>query len=686
MLSENTTIPSEAPPSGGVVALQGRELEWATNTPEIIEAHKQFNGSIIRTRFPPEPNGYLHIGHAKSINTNFNLAFEKLKVPTADRRTVFRYDDTNPDAESTEYIDSIANDLKWLGWTPERTTYSSNNFDQLFQYCVTLMEKGLAYCCDFKKEQVKAQRDLANARVTAKAAGKDLPSDESLIPGPNRNTSSTRNLEIFHNMAAGVYDEGSWTVRLKMDLTHPNPNMYDLVAYRIKYTHHPHAGDKWCIYPSYDFTHGICDSLENIDYSICTLEFENRREPYYWILWALDLYKPNVFEMSRLNLCYTVLSKRRLLKLVTSNKVRGWNDPRMPTISGLRRRGYTAKILKSFCDDLGITRNENYVEVEKLNQTTRLALAPLTRRAMVCLSPIKIEILNWEEGGVDPNGYVVQNAPTDETLGSHTVKLTPTFYIDTSDFRMKDDKTYYGLAPNKAVGLKYYGGNLICEKVVSPTHLQCRLDNTPSRPKPKSFLTWVPSNGIACEIRLYNNLFSVKMPTDSWEDELNPQSEIVYPNAMIDPSVAELCDAATIGEWKSNAAFQFERFGYFVVDIHTQFSSKTNTGKLIFNRTVSLKEETAKKQVSNEEQAVLDKRKADQRAATKLKEERMKIAPSDYFKVDDEYKGKYQNFGEDGIPTHLMDGTELTKSAMKTLKKLQAKHTKAYNAFHKAKK
>lgn len=449
------------------------------------------------------------------MNMNFSLAFDKLGVHPDNRRTIFRYDDTNPDAESSEYIESLRNDLNWLGWNPERTTYSSDNFQTLYELAIVLIKKGLAYVCDMNKDEMEAQRDLAKRRVTARNNGKD-PDEEAPIPSPdilpgrNRDTPVERNLEMFENMKRGMYNEGSYTLRLKMDFESSNPNMYDLVAYRIKFTEHPHCGDGWCIYPSYDFTHGICDSLEDIDYSICTLEFETRREPYFWILWALDLYKPKVYEMSRLNVAYTVLSKRRLLKLVNNNYVRGWDDPRMPTISGLRRRGFTKDILNTFCNDVGATRAMNVVEIEKLNQVARVSLSPSSRRAMAALDPIQVEITNWEqETGQD--GYEIEfevmNSPTEESLGSHKVTLTQTMFIDSSDFRLKDSSVYYGLAPNKAVGLKYHGGNLICDEVVSSPEdpnkivkLLCRLDKSEGRSKPKSFITWVPSDGIRCEV------------------------------------------------------------------------------------------------------------------------------------------------------------------------------------------
>lgn len=375
------------------------------------------------------------------------------------------------------------------------------------------------------KVQVEAQRDLALRRVKAKNAGRDpdieAPLDPLLIPGPNRDTTVDRNLQIFENMRKGVYEEGEWTLRLKMDLESANPNMYDLVAYRVKFAPHPHAGSDWCIYPMYDFTHCICDSLEDIDYSICTLEFETRREPYYWILWALDMYRPKVYEMSRLNLQYTVLSKRRLLKLVNQKFVRGWSDPRMPTISGLRRRGYTAEIINSFCNDIGATRAINVVEIEKLNQTARLILAPKCRRAMAAIDPIAVEITNFddaiqmefendekeEDERLAVMEYRVQNSPTDESLGYHTVKLTKKIYIDSSDFRLEDHADYYGLTRNQSVGLKYYGGNLTCEEVIFDDQaagkiklLRCVVNKKSDRKKPKTFITWAPEDGLKCEV------------------------------------------------------------------------------------------------------------------------------------------------------------------------------------------
>jgi glutaminyl-tRNA synthetase len=678
------------------VALKGRELEWAVNSPELLASHKAVNGSIIRTRFPPEPNGYLHIGHAKSMNMNFRLAFEKLGVPEAHRRTIFRYDDTNPEAESAEYIDSLRRDVAWLGWTPERTTYSSDNFQQLHDYAVVLIRKGLAYVCDMTKAEMEIQRELAMKRANARNTGKDpdvecpIPS-EDILPGRNRNTSVDCNLELFEKMKLGFFNEGSYTLRLKMDLESSNPNMYDLVAYRIKYTAHPHAGSGWCIYPSYDWTHGTCDSLEHIDYSICTLEFETRREPYFWILWALDLYRPNVYEMSRLNLQYTVLSKRRLIKLVEKGWVRGWDDPRMPTVSGLRRRGYTAHILNSFCSDVGASRASNVVEITKLQQTARVNLSDTSRRVMAALEPIEVVLTNFgTETAQDATlTFEVQNSPTDVSRGFHTVTLTPTIYLDSADFRLEDSPQYYGLAPNKAVGLKYYGGNLVCEKVIQDkdgnvVQLEGRLDKSENREKPKTYLSWVPSDGIRCEVRVYNELFTVPEPSDLWEDEVNTESEIVHQQAIVDPSIRDVVCVHDIDKWKSNVSLQFERLGYFVVDYETTYNGATNEGHLIFNRTVTLKEEVFKKKLTKEEEDKITARKAQTKNDLEAKGIRMQIDALNLFKEAEEYRGKYSKYDAGtGVPTHEVDGTELTKSMMKKLAKEQVKHKKQQLAWNK---
>lgn len=347
--------------------LEARKLEqdWDITTEAQDAEHKKINGPVVRTRFPPEPNGYLHIGHAKSMNMNFSLAFEKLGVPPENRETVFRFDDTNPDAESTEFIDNIREDVQWMGWKPTKTTFASDLFPKLHALAVKLVEKGACYVCYQTSEEIEVCREVAKKHAQARSRGLsqgDPEWPEGSPLSPYRDTSPAENLRLFEDMRKGKMREGECCLRMKMDMTSSNMNLFDQVAYRIKYTPHPHTGPGWVIYPTYDFTHCIQDSLEHVDFSICTLEFETRRESYYWLLDALDLYKPMVYEMSRLNIEYVVLSKRKLIQLVTSGFVRGWDDPRMPTIKGLRRRGYTADALNRFCSDIGVTRNENLIE------------------------------------------------------------------------------------------------------------------------------------------------------------------------------------------------------------------------------------------------------------------------------------------------------------------------------------
>lgn len=392
--------------------------------------------------------------------------------------------------------------------------------------------------------------------------------------------------------------------------------------------------------------------------------------------------------MSRLNLEYTVLSKRRLIKLVDTKRVRGWDDPRMPTVSGLRRRGYTKVIINQFCNDVGATRAANVVEMNKLAQTARLLLANTTCRVMACLEPIKVVITNFAEEAnkAETMTFAVANSPTNESLGSHTITFTEVIYIDSSDFRMVDSKEYYGLAPNKAVGVKYHGGNLVCNEVVmegdSIKELKCTLDSSPDRPKPQTYLSWVPSDAFAAEIRVYNNLFTVGEPSDLWEDELNPESEILYLKALVDPSVKEFVDGKKVDKWQSNTALQFERMGYFVVDYETTFDPKTGKGKLVFNRTVSLKEELAKKKMSAAEEAKALERVEKTKRDMEAKKKRMCIEPKDFFKMAEEYQGKYSKFNEDtGVPTHDAEGKEITKSATKKLLKDLAKHEKQRAAW-----
>jgi len=655
-------------------ALQGRDMEDAKNTPELLAEHQAINGQIVRTRFPPEPNGFLHIGHAKSMNMNFNLAFEKLGVAPENRRTVFRYDDTNPEAESKEFIESLRNDVAWMGWKPERTTYSSDNFQKLYELALELIQKGLAYVCHMTRDEVEAQRALAKSTVAARNNNKPLPpTNPALIPGPYRNRTVEENLKLFDDMKLGKIDEGICTLRLKMDFDSNNPNMYDLVAYRVKFHPHPHAGDGWCIYPSYDYTHGTCDSLEHVDYSICTLEFETRRENYFWLLQKMGIFRPKVFEMSRLNIEYTVLSKRRLLKLVTGKFVRGWDDPRMPTISGMRRRGYPSGAINSFCDDVGVSRSTNLIEFGRLSQHIRMGLADTARRCMAVLSPIRCDITNFADVA-EANVLDVPNFPQAPEKGTHKVTFTPVIYIDSNDFRDVDDKNFFGLVPGgKVAGLKYANCKIICDSIEKDQNgkvasLKCRLLKADEGAKPKSYLTWVGSGGVKCEVRKYGHLFTVPEPTENWEDELNLDSEIVIKDAMVDESVLTCC--VTKDKWDSNPSFQFERVGYYVVD------DDSKDGALVFNETVGLREDSGKKESKKVDSAAQAKKDA-QNEARRKREERNKLTEEEFFQKAEEFQGLYSKFDETGFPTHDKEGKELTKSAVKKLKKELEKHKKA---------
>jgi len=632
----------------GEVPLQGRYIPGSDNSEALLEAHKKVVGDNTRTRFPPEPNGYLHIGHAKSMNMNFSLSFDKLGVPLDKRQTVFRYDDTNPEAESKEFIDALREDVEWLGWTPMKTTFSSDYFQQLYDFAIELIKKGKAYVCHQTKEDIDASRLICRAKMADPSA----PGDPN---SPWRNRSVEENLKEFEKMRAGLYSASEATLRMKIDMTHPNPNMWDFVAYRIRYIAHPHAGDAWCIYPTYDYTHCIVDALEDIDYSICTLEFENRRESYYWLLEALDIYRPKVYEMSRLNISYTVLSKRKLLKLVNSGFLRGWDDPRMPTIRGLRRRGYTKEIVNAFCTEIGVTRNENLIMYDRIAHVARLQLHESCVRVMAVLRPLKVTltvpddvIVNVRPGA--NTTITVPDFPQDPSRGSHAVPFTTEICIDQSDFRLEDSKDFYGLAPGKVVGLKY-GCHVRCDSFEMNAEkevvaLKCTVVSDPDE-NAKGMLQWVSAaTAVEAEVRMYDHLFTVEEPDDDWEAQLNKSSEVIYHNALVDPSVLKYTG---ISEWHC----QFERVGFFVVD------PDATSDRFVFNLTVSLKDSkpaATKGKSRKEEQA--------RQLAEKMA--RMSIAPQDMFKDKTDLYGQ---FDENGIPTHDAAGEKLSKSAYKKLKK-----------------
>jgi glutaminyl-tRNA synthetase len=663
-------------PSVKKSALEARKLDydWDVTTPEQDAEHKAINKNVVRTRFPPEPNGYLHIGHAKSMNMNFSLAFEKLGVPVENRETYFRFDDTNPEAESKEYIDNIKEDVAWMGWSPVKNTFASDLFPQLHQLAIQLVKSGKCYVCFQTSEEIEECREVAKKIAQARSRG--LKQGDGGWPqgnclSPWRDTSIEENLRLFEDMRKGKYDEGVACLRMKMDMSSSNMNMFDQVAYRVKYAPHPHAGSGWCIYPTYDFTHCVQDSLEHIDFSICTLEFETRRESYYWLLDALNLFKPMVYEMSRLNIEYVVLSKRKLIHLVNNKIVRGWDDPRMPTIKGLRRRGYTPSALNHFCSDIGVTRNENLIEYARMEEIIRQELDSIARRVMCVLKPIKVTITE----GYDHKAQEVLQVPDfPQKHGSptHPLKLTPTFYMDASDFKKEDVSSYFGLAPDKWVGLKYAGCikclNFTCDDSGAVVSIEASYSPLPPDGKrPRGNVHWVPDSAVSLgEVRLYDHLFTVPFVTTNWENELNPHSEVIIKTALVDPSILESNGALPLPE----SHFQFERVGVFVVDKDT-----STEGKLIVNRTVPLKVSKSAQQQPDSEKA--EKRKAEQAAALELKKAMEKVDPKDMFKIGNE-KEKYSAWDKDGVPTHDAKGVEISKSAIKKLKKDWVKQKKLF--------
>lgn len=475
-----------------------------------------------------------------------------------------------------------AENVGWLGWKPWKVTFSSDYFEQLHAFAIQLIKDGKAYVCHQTSEQVKASREAAKK------------GDLAAANSPWRERSVAENLEEFEKMRLGLYEAGSTSLRMKMDMSSTKTTMWDPVAYRIKFVPHPRTGDTWCIYPSYDFTHCIVDSLEQIDYSLCTLEFEQRRDSYYWLLEALDLWRPHVFEFSRLNISHNVLSKRKIIKLVSTGTVRGWDDPRLLTINGLRRRGFTPAALNDFCDAVGVTRNENLINIRLLEHFARKDLDASSPRAFAVLNPLKVTLTNVPADFVESKEVV--DHPKEPERGAHTKVLTRTLYIDHDDFRMEDDSKYYGLAPGKLVGLRW-AGLIKCEEVVKgptgqPVELKCTYDAERSSGKPKGNLHWMSGSTPGAEppraeVRLYEHLFTHETPDDapgSWEDYVNPDSEAIVKDAMVDEHVLHL---------PQYTSFQAERVGYFMVDPDTNAAA----GKLVLNRVVTLKESSDAKAV-----------------------------------------------------------------------------------------
>jgi glutaminyl-tRNA synthetase len=530
-------------------------------------------GGRVHTRFPPEPNGYLHIGHAKSICLNFGLAAE------FGGKTNLRFDDTNPEKEEQEYVDSILTDVRWLGfeWNG-RPLYASDYFDQLHAFAVQLIQAGNAYVDDLGAEEVRKYRGSLTE-----------PGKES----PYRNRSVDENLALFERMRAGEFPDGSHTLRAKIDMASPNLNMRDPVMYRILHAEHHRTGDKWSIYPMYDFAHGQSDSIEQITHSICTLEFEDHRPLYNWFIQQLGIFPSQQIEFDRLNLTYTLLSKRKLLQLVQEGRVRGWDDPRMPTISGIRRRGYTAQAIRNFCAAIGLSKTNGIIELAMLEHFVREDLNKTSLRAMAVLRPLRVVIDNYPEGQVDE--FEAVNNPEDPAAGTRKVPFSRVLYIEQDDFREVPPKKFYRLSPGQEVRLR--GGYFVtCTGVVKDdkgevVEVHCTYDpetrsgNAPDNRKVKATIHWVSAqHAVDAEVRVYEKLFLNENPGDApdghdFTTNLNPNSLEVLTNARLEPSLA----AAIPGD-----RYQFERLGYFSVD------PDSKPGALVFNRTVPLRDTWAK--------------------------------------------------------------------------------------------
>src|SRR5580704_1722274 len=532
-------------------------------------------GGKVMTRFPPEPNGYLHIGHAKSICLNFGIANE------FGGRCNLRFDDTNPTKEDVEYVESIKEDIRWLGFSWEdREFYASDYFEQLYQWAEQLIRDGLAYVCSLNGDQIRAYRG------TLTEPGK---------PSPDRNRPVEESIDLFRGMRAGEFPDGKYTLRAKIDMASPNVNMRDPVLYRILHAEHHRTGKKWCIYPMYDYAHGQSDSIEGVTHSICTLEFENHRPLYDWCLDALQIYHPQQIEFARLNLTYLLMSKRKLLQLVEENFVGGWDDPRIPTISGLRRRGYTPESIRMFCERIGVTKYNSLTEINVLENCLREDLNRRAPRAMAVLNPLRIVLENYPEDLVEEMEAV--NNPEDPSAGTRTVPFSRVLYIEQDDFRENPPKEFFRLAPGREVRLRY-GYVIKCVSAVKDpqtgliAELRCTYDpatrggNTPDGRKIKSTIHWVSApHAVDAEIRLYEHLFTKESPEDvpegtDYRVNLNPKSLTSVKSCKLEPSLAT---------GAPGNRYQFERLGYFCAD-----SKDSRPGALVFNRTVSLRDTWAK--------------------------------------------------------------------------------------------
>jgi glutaminyl-tRNA synthetase len=529
----------------------------------------------VHTRFPPEPNGYLHIGHAKSICLNFGLAADYKGLCN------LRFDDTNPETEEIEYVESIKGDVRWLGFDWEdRLYHASDYFEQLYNFAVELTKKGKAYVCDLSIDEIREYRG------TLTEPGKD---------SPYRNRSIEENLDLFERMKAGEFEDGSRVLRAKIDMASSNLLMRDPTLYRIRKKSHYRTGDAWCIYPTYDFTHCLSDSIEGITHSICTLEFENNRPLYDWILDELKVHHPQQIEFARLNLGHTIMSKRKLLELVEEGHVSGWDDPRMPSLSGLRRRGYTSASIRQFCDIIGVAKANSIVDLVQLENCVREELNKTTPRVMAVLRPLKVVIVNYPEDKVEELDAV--NNPEDSSMGTRKVPFSRVLYIEQDDFREEPPKKFFRLAPGREVRLRY-AYFITCEDVIKDkktgevVELHCRYDpatkggGSPDGRKVKGTLHWVSADhAFDTEVRLYDNLFTKRDSTDveegaDYKSNLNPNSLEILTSCKAEPSLKE----ATPG-----SRYQFERLGYFCVD-----TVDSSAEEPVFNRTVSLRDTWAK--------------------------------------------------------------------------------------------
>jgi glutaminyl-tRNA synthetase len=533
------------------------------------------NQGRVHTRFPPEPNGYLHIGHAKSICLNFGLAAEFGGLCN------LRFDDTNPSKEEVEYVESIKEDVRWLGFDwGDREFYASDYFEQLYQFALHLIKSGKAFVCDLDADQMREYRG------TLTEPGKNSPYHDRSVD---------ENLDLFQRMRGGEFADGSRTLRAKIDMASPNINMRDPVMYRVLRSTHHRTGDRWCIYPTYDFAHGQSDSIEGITHSICTLEFEDHRPLYDWYLDQLNIHHPQQIEFARLNLTYTVLSKRKLRQLVREGHVTGWDDPRMPTIAGIRRRGYTPEVIRNFCERIGMAKRKGTVDIAMLEHCLREDLNKRAPRVMGVLRPLRVIIENYPENQTEELAAV--NNPEDPSMGTRKVSFSRVLYIEQDDFREEPPKGYFRLSPGNEVRLRY-AYIIKCVGVVKDpatgavTEVRCTYDpetksgSSRSSRKVKATIHWVSAaHAIPAEVRLYDHLFTKEDPDDlpegaDWKTNLNPRSLETLPDCRIEPCLA----SATPG-----SIYQFERLGYFCVDV-----AESSRQRLLFNRTITLRDTWAK--------------------------------------------------------------------------------------------